>query len=75
MSLSDLPAGAAWRHCGSREGYEVVFLRADETGYRLDGHTVATEAGQAWVVRYAISLDLTSVSRPIRPPYMFARST
>jgi uncharacterized protein len=57
MSFNDLPASAAWRHGGSREGYEAVFLRADDTGYRLDGHTVATEAGHAWVVRYTISLN------------------
>jgi hypothetical protein len=55
MSLVDLPAVAVWRHSGSREGYEAMYSRADDSGYRFDGHTVATEAGQAWVVRYAIS--------------------
>lgn len=57
MSFTDLPASAAWHHRGSREGYEAVFLRTDGTGYRLDGHTVATEGRYPWVVRYAITLD------------------
>jgi uncharacterized protein len=57
MSFRDLPASAAWRHSGSREGYEAVFLQEDRIGFRLDGHTVATEGRHPWVVRYAITLD------------------
>ncbi|MFZ2033690.1 MAG: putative glycolipid-binding domain-containing protein [Candidatus Dormiibacterota bacterium] len=57
MSFRDLPANATWHHHGSREGFEAVFFSADETGYHLDGHTVATEGGHPWVVRYAITLN------------------
>lgn len=57
MSFMDLPASAAWRHSGSRDGYEAVFLRTDDTGHHLDGHTVATEGHHPWVVRYAITLN------------------
>jgi hypothetical protein len=57
MSFRHLPADAAWHHHGSREGYEVVFFTADDMGYHLDGHTLATEGGHPWVVRYAITLD------------------
>ena len=45
MSVRDLPENATWHHHGSREGFEAVFFSADETGYHLDGHTVATEGG------------------------------
>jgi len=35
----------------------VVFFNVDNAGYRLDGHTVATEDRHPWVVRYAITLN------------------
>ena len=63
MSFQDLPVSAAWRHSGARDGYEAVSLRADDTGYRLDGHTVATEGRHPWVVRYAIRLDERWITR------------
>lgn len=34
-----------------------MFFSADETGYHVDGHTVATEGSHPWVVRYAITLN------------------
>ena len=40
-----------------REGFESVFLRIEETGYRFDGTTAAIENGQVWAVRYSIALD------------------
>ena len=57
MSFGEFPASAAWRHHDAREGFEVVFVRVDRSGYRLNGHTAAIEGGQPWVVQYAISLD------------------
>jgi uncharacterized protein len=57
MSFRDLPASAAWHHHGSREGYEAVFISTDDSGYHLDGHTVATEGVHTWVVRYSITLN------------------
>lgn len=57
MTFEPLPTSAAWRHDGLRDGFEVAFLHADDSGYRLDGHTTAVESGEAWVVRYAIDLD------------------
>ena len=48
---------AAWRHLGVREGFEVVFLRREGDGYRLDGQSTALDEGEAWGVRYAVTLD------------------
>jgi hypothetical protein len=57
MPFRDLPGTAAWRHGDGREGFEVVSITVSDADYRLDGHTAAVEDGQAWVVRYVISLD------------------
>src|SRR5215218_9850519 len=57
MAFAAPPEFAAWRHRDARDGFEVVFLRAGDGGYRLEGHTAAVEDGQAWAVRYRITLD------------------
>ena len=51
MAFAAPPEFAAWRHRDARDGFEVVFLRAGDGGYRLEGHTAAVEEGQAWAVR------------------------
>jgi hypothetical protein len=51
------PAFAAWQHRDARVGFEVVFLRMDGGGYRVEGATTAVEGGGAWVVQYSIGLD------------------
>ena len=53
----ELPASAAWRHLGARDGFEVVFLRRERDGYRLEGHSTAVEDGMAWGIRYALEVD------------------
>jgi uncharacterized protein len=53
----DLPASAAWRHLDARVGFEVVFLRRERDGYRLEGHSTAVEDGVAWGIRYALAVD------------------
>jgi hypothetical protein len=63
MPFREMPASAAWRHHGTREGFESVFFDADSSGYRLAGHTAAAEAGRAWAVRYVISLDNRWITR------------
>jgi hypothetical protein len=55
--MAGLPATAAWRHVGTRVGFEVIFLRRDVDGYRVDGHSTAVENGEAWAIRYSITLD------------------
>jgi uncharacterized protein len=57
MSFEALPPCAAWRHTGSRDGFEVAFFRHDESGYRILGDTTAVEGGRPWAVRYDITLD------------------
>ena len=62
----ELPPFAAWRHHDAREGFEVVFLRPEGTGLRVDGHTAAVEAGEGWAVEYAIALDVRWRTRRAR---------
>jgi uncharacterized protein len=57
MAFATPPAFAAWRHRDARDGFEVVFLHAGDDGWRLEGHTAAVEDGEAWAVRYRITLD------------------
>ncbi len=57
MGFTELPASAAWRHRDARDGFESVFFRAGRSGYRVEGHTAAVEAGRVWAVRYLIELD------------------
>lgn len=54
MTVGDLPPFAAWRHHESREGFEVAFFGAER---KIIGVTTAVEAGRAWAVEYAITLD------------------
>ena len=65
-SFDEVPASAAWRHHIAREGFESVFLRADLSGHRLDGHTAAVDDGEPWVVHYVISLDERWTTRTAR---------
>ena len=66
MAFSKLPPVAAWQHREVREGFEVVFLRSTGSGYSFEGHTTAVEAGDAWVVHYAITLDANWLTRSAR---------
>jgi hypothetical protein len=62
-SAPELPATAAWRHQGARIGFEVLFVRAETDGYRVDGHSTAVEDGEAWGVSYTIMLDAGRATR------------
>ncbi len=55
--MAELPASAAWRHLDARVGFEVVFLRPERDGYRLEGHSAAVEGGVAWGIRYSVTVD------------------
>lgn len=63
MSFAELPATAAWSHRDARSGFEVVHLRQDDDGYRMDGCTTAVEDDQAWFVRYEITVDSAWATR------------
>jgi uncharacterized protein len=52
-----LPTTAAWRHLDARVGFEVLFLRGDTDGYHFEGHSTAVEDGEAWGIRYALTVD------------------
>ena len=52
-----MPASAAWRHLDARVGFEVVFLRREPDGFRIEGHSTGVEDAVAWGVRYVITVD------------------
>ena len=56
-SEPDLPAMAAWHHRGARSGFEVVFVRRAGGRHQLDGYSTAVQEGEAWGIRYALTLD------------------
>src|SRR5438270_437751 len=58
MPFREPPPRAAWQHIDARRGFEVVFLRSGDRGYRLEGTTAAVEADEVWAVRYAIAADV-----------------
>lgn len=66
MPFADPPRCAAWRHREVRDGFEVVFLRSDGDGRRLEGDTAAVEADAAWAVRYDIAVDGHWLTRSAR---------
>jgi hypothetical protein len=66
MAFGQLPAFAAWRYRGARDGFEVLFVRTHSEGHRLEGHSTAVEAGQAWAVEYTIVVDADWVTRRVR---------
>jgi uncharacterized protein len=66
MPFADPPRSAAWRHLDAREGFEVVFLTPDGDRCRLEGNTAAVEEGEAWAVRYDISVDAGWATRSAR---------
>jgi hypothetical protein len=61
--MVELPATAAWRHLDVRTGFEVLFLRRGRDGYQFDGHSTAVEEGEAWGIRYSLTLDTSWATR------------
>jgi Putative glycolipid-binding len=62
----NLPETAAWRHLGARAGFEVLFLCYANNRYYLDGHVTAVEEGEAWGIRYTLTLDSNWATRSAR---------
>jgi uncharacterized protein len=61
-----VPAMAAWRHVDARAGFEVLFLRRENDVVRLDGYSTAVQEGEAWGIRYTLTLDEEWVTRQAR---------
>ena len=57
MPFATPPPYAAWQHRDARDGFEVVFLRERDGGYRVEGHTTAVEDGEVFTVEYLIDVD------------------
>jgi uncharacterized protein len=70
--MTDLPPLAAWRHVGARNGFEVLFVRRERDGHVLEGQAVAVEEGEAWGVRYVVSVDSSWTTRSA---HVVSRST
>jgi hypothetical protein len=66
VDFAPLPATAAWRHQGARDGFEVAYFRAVGRGYRAEGWTTAVEDGVTWAVEYVIDLDEAGATRAAR---------
>jgi hypothetical protein len=56
MTFLEPPPYAAWQHREARSGFEVVFLRATDDEYLIEGDTAAVEDREAWAVHYRIRL-------------------
>jgi uncharacterized protein len=55
--LVAFPVAAAWRHVDARDGFETAFFARRGSDLVMEGHTAAVEAGEAWAVRYAVTID------------------
>jgi uncharacterized protein len=69
--VPELPVTAAWRHLKARDGFEVVFLRSAGDRYELEGWVSAVEEGEAWAVRYRLTLESNWATRSA---HVFGRS-
>jgi hypothetical protein len=63
VTFTALPASAAWRHGGSRAGFEACAFTRRDGGYLAVGSTSAIEGERAWWVQYEILLDTTFTTR------------
>jgi hypothetical protein len=66
MGFAPVPATAAWRHQGARDGFEVAYFQVLDRGWRVEGWTTAIEDGVTWAVVYSIDLDGTGATRGAR---------
>jgi hypothetical protein len=64
--MVDVPETAAWRLVDAHVGFEVVFIRREGDGYRVDGHSTGVEEGEAWGVQYSVALDGSWITRSAR---------
>ena len=64
--MFDVPEAAARRLVDAHVGFEVVFIRREGDGYRVDGHSTGVEEGEAWGVQYSVALDGSWITRSAR---------
>lgn len=64
--MADLPEFAAWRLVDAHDGFEVVFLRSDDNGVRIDGQSTGVERGEVWALSYSLELDAAWATRSAR---------
>lgn len=76
--LEPLPATAAWRHVGPREGTEVLVTEATVGGHRLTGHTTAVNVDlESSAVTNTLPVHRLSLplGEPSDVPAAFVRAT
>lgn len=56
-SFPAVPAVAAWRHVGARDGFEVSSFERMADGWLVRGMTAAVEGSEALAVRYEIEVS------------------
>lgn len=52
-----LPSVCAFRHHGTRDGFEVVYVERQAGGFRIDSHSTAVDGGESWAVHATIVVD------------------
>jgi hypothetical protein len=57
VTFAVVPDFAAWRHVGSRDGFELTFFERMASGLLVRGVTAAVEGSDAWAVRYEIEVS------------------
>lgn len=66
MDFAPVPATAAWRHEGARDGFEVAYFQVLDRGWRTQGWAAAVEDGVTSAVEYLIDLDEEGATRRAR---------
>ncbi len=58
-ALLHLPATAAWRHRGLRDGFEIAHFATDASNgtTRIWGNSIAVEGAAGYAVTYSVSVD------------------
>jgi hypothetical protein len=57
------PAMAAWRHCDSRDGFEVARFEVTGDAIRIVGATAAVVDGEGWIAEYELELGPDWITR------------
>ena len=57
------PTTAAWRHCDSRDGFEVARFEVSRDAVGIAGATAAVADGEGWIAEYELELGADWITR------------